>query len=414
MQRYLVGGAVRDKLLGLPVKDRDWVVIGSTPEEMLRLGFRQVGADFPVFLDPATQEEHALGRTERKSGKGYHGFVCDFTPEVTLEDDLRRRDLTINAMAEDPEGRLIDPFGGLEDLRQRTLRHVSPAFREDPLRVFRVARFAARFAAQGFTVAPKTLELMRDMVASGELVSLTAERVWQETRAALDTQTPSVYIQVLQDCGALAVWFPEIAALFGVPQTPAYHPEIDTGIHTLMTLDMAAQLSDLPEIRFAALVHDLGKALTPAAELPRHIGHEDSGVRPIAALCDRLKVPRAWRELAVLACREHLNIHRAAELKPTTLLKLFDRCDLWRRPERFEHLLVVCEADARGRLGLEARAYPSAVMLKAIASATRQVRAADLLAGGIAPDQLPEALRKARLAAIRRSRMEIRNILTPD
>jgi tRNA nucleotidyltransferase (CCA-adding enzyme) len=391
MKRFLVGGAVRDKLLELPVKDRDWVVIGSTPEEMLGMGYRQVGADFPVFLHPDTQEEHALARTERKSGTGYKGFICDFSPDITLEDDLGRRDLTINAMAQDESGQIVDPFGGQQDLQNRTLRHVSRAFREDPLRVFRVARFATRLAPLGFTVADETLVLMREMTVSGELDSLTAERVWQETQKALGYQTPSMFFKVLHYCGALRSWFPEIAALFGIPQTAIHHPEIDAGVHTLMTLDMAATLSEQLDVRFAALVHDLGKALTPAAEWPRHIKHESRGIKPIESLCDRLKVPKTLRELGILASREHLNIHRADELKAATMLKLFDRCDLWRRPERFSHLLRVCEADARGRKGLESREYTVAPYLQALAGAARGVRAAALLAEGVTTDQLPLA-----------------------
>ena len=401
MKRYLVGGAVRDQLLNLPVKDRDWVVVGTTPEAMITAGFRQVGADFPVFLHPKTQEEHALARTERKSGRGYKGFICDFSPDITLEEDLSRRDLTINAMAMDEQGQVIDPLKGQQDLEQRILRHVSPAFREDPLRVFRVARFAARFAPLGFRLAEETRALMQDMAISGELASLTAERVWLETQKALGYAEPSHYFQVLKSADALKDWFTELAILFGIPQAAHYHPEVDTGVHTLMTLDMAAQLSDSLDVRFAALVHDLGKGCTPPEEWPRHINHEQAGIQPVTELCERLKVPRTARELGILASREHLNIHRAAELKTTTLLKLFDRCDLWRRPERFEQLLTVCEADARGRGGRQDAAYPPRPLLQQLAQAARAVSAKSLIAQGVAPSELPEHLRKARLEAIR-------------
>lgn len=398
---FLVGGAVRDRLLGLPVKDRDWVVVGATPAQMLAAGYRQVGADFPVFLHPQTQEEYALARTERKSGQGYKGFICDFSPDIPLEEDLRRRDLTINAMAEDRDGQLIDPHGGRRDLEGRWLRHVSDAFREDPLRVFRVARFAARLAPLGFRVAPETLALMRTMAESGELATLTRERVWQETLSALRCPRPSVYFDTLRAVDALRVWFPEVDALFGVPQRPEYHPEIDTGVHTLMVVDQAARLGGADEVRFAALVHDLGKALTPRDQWPRHIGHEAAGEAPVNTLCERLAVPRTFRDLALMGCREHLLIHQAQTLRPVTLLKLFDRCDLWRRPDRFESLLQVCEADARGRLGLEDQPYPSGPWLSELARQVRTVSARDLLAAGTAPGELPETLRKARLAVIR-------------
>lgn len=401
MKRYLVGGAVRDQLLNLPVKDRDWVVVGATPESMTQAGFRQVGADFPVFLHPETQEEHALARTERKSGLGYKGFICDFSPDITLEEDLSRRDLTINAMALDEQGKLIDPLNGQQDLEQRILRHVSPAFREDPLRVFRVARFAARFAPLGFKLAEETRALMQDMATSGELASLTAERVWLETQKALGYAEPSHYFRVLKRADALKDWFPEIDCLFGIPQTEHYHPEIDTGVHTLMALDMAAQLSESIDVRYAALVHDLGKGCTPPEEWPRHLNHEQAGILPVTELSERLKVPRTARELGILASREHLNIHRAIELKPTTILKLFDRCDLWRRPERFEQLLMVCEADARGRGGKQTTPYPSRPLLQQLAHVARAVSAKALIAQGISPHQLPEHLHKARLEAIR-------------
>lgn len=358
MKTYLVGGAVRDRLLDRPVHERDWVVVGARPEDLLAQGFRPVGRDFPVYLHPETQEEYALARTERKSGSGHTGFICDFSPDITLEDDLVRRDLTINAMALDADGRLVDPHGGRRDLDARLLRHVSPAFREDPLRVFRVARFAARYAPLGFVVADETLDLMRAMAASGELAHLTPERVWKETERALAEPCPEVYVRLLRDCGALAVCFPEVDRLFGVPQPAQHHPEVDTGVHVLMTLAQAARLSPEARVRFAALVHDLGKADTPVAELPRHIGHEARGVPHVRALAQRLKVPRAFAELGELASRFHLDVHRGAELRPATLLRKLMEMDALRRPERFAELLLACEADARGRLDLEDRDYP--------------------------------------------------------
>lgn len=405
MKTYLVGGAVRDRLLGLPVRERDWVVTGATPEDMTRRGFRPVGREFPVFLHPETGEEYALARTERKSGRGYHGFVFHAAPDVPLEADLRRRDLTINAIAEAEDGSLIDPFGGRADLDRRLLRHVSPAFVEDPLRVLRVARFAARFAGLGFRVAGETLALMRELSASGELEQLTPERVFEETRKALASDAPQVFFRVLRDCGALAVLFPELDRLFGVPQPERHHPEIDTGLHTLLVLEQAAGLSAEPAVRFAALLHDLGKGLTPAALLPRHHGHESRGVPLVEQVCERLRVPRAWRELAVLVCRWHLHCHRAAELKPATILKLLEATDAFRRPERFAQFLLACEADARGRRGLEDRDYPQADYLRRALRAAADVNAAALAAetsgGG---EAIAKRLRAAREAAIARLR----------
>ncbi|RMF19786.1 MAG: multifunctional CCA addition/repair protein [Gammaproteobacteria bacterium] len=400
MKAYLVGGAVRDRLLGLPVKDRDWVVTGATPEDMLRAGYTQVGADFPVFLHPETGEEYALARTERKSGRGYTGFICDFSPDIRLEDDLMRRDLTINALAQDENGKIIDPSGGLKDLEARILRHVSPAFVEDPLRVLRVARFAARFASLGFTIADETLQLMHDMAASGELDTLTPERVWQETDRALSERSPQVYFRTLRQCGALKVTFPELDALFGVPQTEKYHPEIDTGEHALLSLEQAVHLTDHTSLRWAALIHDLGKGRTPRAEWPRHIAHEVRGKAPVKALCKRLKAPRAHTDAALLACEFHTHVHRALELKPATVLKLFNACDLWRRPERLEGLLIVAEADARGRTGLEDRPYPQADYLRQLARAARDVQPAQLMAQGHEGKALGEALAQARKTAI--------------
>lgn len=400
MDIYLVGGAVRDRLLGRPVTERDWVVVGARPEDLLAQGFRAVGRDFPVFLHPDTQDEYALARTERKSGSGHTGFVCDFSPDISLEDDLIRRDLTINAMAEDSDGRLIDPYDGRRDLDARLLRHVSPAFREDPLRVFRVARFAARYAPLGFSIAPETLALMREMSASGELESLTPERVWKETERALGEATPEVYISVLRDCGALAVWFPEVDHLFGVPQRPEYHPEVDTGTHTLMTLQIAATLSPEARLRYAALVHDLGKGDTPMLEWPRHIGHESRGIKRVRELSKRLKVPRAFAELGEMASRFHLDVHRAADLRPHTLLKKLLEMDALRRPERFEELLLACEADARGRLGLEQRPYPQRAYWQGALAALRAVSPRELQEKGLEGEAFVQALQQARQAAL--------------
>ena len=361
MKTYLVGGAVRDRRLGLAGADRDHVVVGATPEQMIAEGFRPVGKDFPVFLHPQTGEEYALARTERKTAPGYRGFVFHADPGVTLEDDLVRRDFTINAMAEDESGALVDPFDGERDLRERVLRHVSPAFAEDPVRILRGARFLARFAPLGFALAPETLALMRDMVERGEVDHLVPERVWQEMQRALASARPSAFIGVLRDSGALAKLLPEVDALFGVPQRAEFHPEIDAGIHTQMVCDQAARLAPgNARIGFAALVHDLGKALTPAEVLPKHIQHERTGVAPVRAVCGRYKVPTDYRELAVAACREHLNVHRLDELRPETVHELIARCDGFRQPQRIAEMAVVCEAAKRGRLGREDEAYPQA------------------------------------------------------
>lgn len=402
MEIYLVGGAVRDQLLGRPVQERDWVVVGARPEELLAQGYRAVGKDFPVFLHPETQDEYALARTERKSGSGHTGFICDFSPDISLEDDLVRRDLTVNAMAQASDGTLVDPYGGRRDLEARRLRHVSPAFREDPLRVFRVARFAARYAPLGFTVADETLVLMREMAASGELESLTPERVWRETERALAEPCPDVYIAVLRDCGALARWFPEIDRLFGVPQRPEYHPEVDSGVHTVMALRIAATLSAEARVRFAALVHDLGKADTPPAEWPKHVGHEGRGVRRVRELGERLKAPRAFIELGELVSRFHLDIHRAADLRPHTVVKKLLEMDSLRRPERFRELLLVCEADARGRLGLEERAYPQREFWLGALTALRAVSPRELQERGLEGEAFITALEQARVSALRR------------
>ena len=400
MKIYLVGGAVRDSLLGRPVHEKDWVVVGAHPEELTSQGYRAVGKDFPVFLHPETQEEYALARTERKSGSGHTGFICAFSPDITLEEDLIRRDLTVNAMAQDSDGTIIDPYGGHQDLDARLLRHVSPAFREDPLRVFRVARFAARYAYLGFRIADETLQLMQDMCASGELNSLTPERVWKETERALGEDAPDVYIQVLRDCGALAIWFPEIDRLFGVPQRAEYHPEIDTGIHTLMSLRIATQLSPKAHVRFAALVHDLGKGDTPASDWPRHIGHEERGVARVRELSQRLRAPKDFQALGEQASRFHLDIHRAAELRPGTILRKLVKMDVLRRPERFAELLLVCEADARGRLGLEDRSYTASLFWQGALTAVKTVSPAALQAKGLEGTAFIKALETAREKAL--------------
>lgn len=355
LDAYLVGGAVRDRLLGLEVKDRDWVVVGCTADDMLQRGFRPVGKDFPVFLHPTTHEEYALARTERKIGPGYAGFKFNTSPEVTLAQDLERRDLTINAMAQTPAGDLVDPYRGAQDLSHRILRHVSNAFAEDPVRVLRVARFVARY---GFEIAPETLDLMRKMVANGEVDALVAERVWSETERALGEQYASRYVHTLRACGALARVFPEIDVLFGIPQRPEFHPEVDTGEHTLMVLEQAVRLTDDTHVRFAALVHDLGKGLTPKSEWPRHVAHEERGLEPVKALCQRLRVPKACRDLALLTCRYHLDLHRIDELKPATILKLLQALDAFRKPPRLERFILACKADYRGRTGFEDRPYP--------------------------------------------------------
>jgi tRNA nucleotidyltransferase (CCA-adding enzyme) len=400
MRVYLVGGAVRDRLLGRPVHERDWVVVGATPEELMALGYEPVGREFPVFLHPATHEEHALARLERKVGPGYRGFTTQFAPTVTLEEDLRRRDLTINAMAEDERGALIDPYGGQADLAARTLRHVSEAFVEDPVRILRVARFAARYAPLGFRVAPETLELMRRITASGEARTLVPERVWQETERALGEARPEVYFQVLRECGALAVIFPEVDALFGVPQPPRWHPEVDTGVHVLLALRYAADQGAPDIVRFAVLTHDLGKAATPRDKWPSHHGHEEFGVPLIEDLCERLKVPNAYRELAILTARHHTLVHRALELKAATVLTLLENCDAFRRPQRFGELLLACEADARGRTGREREPYPQSAYLRAALEAAAAAALSAEERRGLAGPAIGEALRRRRLDAV--------------
>ena len=378
MRVYLVGGAVRDRLLGHPYHEKDYVVVGATPEQLIAQGYQPVGKDFPVFLHPKTKEEYALARTERKSGHGYHGFEFYTDPSVTLEDDLIRRDLTINAIAMDDDGTIYDPYHGQQDLADKILRHVSPAFAEDPLRVLRVARFAARYAQYGFTVADETLDLMRQLTESGELNALTPERVWKETSRALMEDHADVYFEVLRACGALKVLFPEINALYGVPQRPEYHPEIDCGIHTMMALQQACKAHYSLDVRFAVLMHDLGKALTPIDELPRHIMHEERGIKPVTEVCDRLRVPTQTKQLALAVCKEHLKCHQAFTLKAGTVWRLLQRLDVLRRPERVEAFLQACECDAKGRLGLEDRPYPQATYLLDAMQMVRTIKASDL------------------------------------
>jgi tRNA nucleotidyltransferase (CCA-adding enzyme) len=410
MQTYLVGGAIRDVLLGRPGSDRDWVVVGATPEEMAAQGYLPVGRDFPVFLHPRTREEYALARTERKSAPGYRGFVVHASPEVTLEQDLARRDLTVNAMAlpadraePSPDlAHLVDPFHGRQDLQHKVLRHVTDAFREDPVRILRVARFAARFA--DFSVAPETLALMREMVAAGEADALVPERVWQELARGLMETKPSRMFELLRDCGALALLLPEVNRLWGIPQPEAHHPEVDTGLHLMLVLDMAARLDAPLPVRFACLVHDLGKGTTPAEALPRHIGHEQRSVDLLREVCERWRVPVELRELAEVVAREHGNIHRSAGLGAQALVRLLERCDAFRKPGRFEQALLACECDARGRLGMDERAYPERERLLAALAAARSVQtetiAREAQQAGAAGPRIGEAIARARVAAV--------------
>jgi tRNA nucleotidyltransferase (CCA-adding enzyme) len=400
MEVYLVGGAVRDRLLGLPVHERDWVVVGARPEDLERQGYLSVGKEFPVFLHPDTKEEHALARLERKVAPGYRGFTTQFSPDVTLEEDLKRRDLTVNAMAEKTSGEIIDPYGGQRDLKAKVLRHVSEAFVEDPVRILRLARFAARFADLGFTVAEETQALMKQMVASGEVDALVPERVWQETERALGEARPDAFFQTLRDCGALAVIFPEIDALFGVPQPPKWHPEVDTGIHVMLAVRYAAKINAPTSVRFAVLTHDLGKARTPQEILPSHRGHEEGGVPLVEGLSQRLRVPNGFRELAVLGARHHAVVHRAAELRPDTMLKLFEATDAFRRPERFAELLLVCESDARGRTGLQDKPYPQAAYLQRARDAAAAVQLTDEDRAGLKGPEIGAKIRAKRLAAV--------------
>ncbi|MGX9418480.1 multifunctional CCA addition/repair protein [Vibrio sp. WJH972] len=400
MKRYLVGGAVRDQLLGLDVYDQDWVVVGSSPEEMLSRGYQAVGKDFPVFLHPKTKQEHALARTERKTGAGYKGFACDFDASVTLEDDLKRRDLTINAIAQDDNGDIIDPYRGQEDLNNKLLRHVSDAFVEDPLRVLRVARFAAKLAHLGFTVAEETMQLMKEIVAQNELENLTAERIWQEWHKSLSTKTPHVFLSTLRECGALAVILPEIDLLFGVPQPAQWHPEIDTGVHTLMVTEQAAKLSEDTTVRFAASVHDLGKGITPIAEWPSHKIHCHTGQKLIKNLCLRLRVPNAYRDLAIAVCEQHSNIHRANELRPSTYVKIFDKLYVWRQPERLDKVLLCCQADHCGRLGMEHLPYSQAERFKRAYQAAVSINTQEIIADGFQGKAIRDELFIRRTKAI--------------
>jgi len=412
MKTYLVGGAVRDSLLGRPVEERDWVVVGETPESMIARGFKPVGKDFPVFLHPKTREEYALARTERKTAPGYRGFVVHAEPDVTLEQDLLRRDLTINAMALDEKGRLIDPYGGARDLEDRLLRHVSPAFGEDPVRILRVARFAARFAHLGFRVAEETFDLMRDMVAAGEVDALVPERVWAELARALSEPSPRAFFEVLRECGALARLCPEIDRLFGVPQPAEHHPEVDTGLHTLLVLDQAVRLSPDPVVRFAALTHDLGKGLTPKELWPKHHGHEKAGLGALESLCLRLKVPNAYRKLAEKVMSYHGLCHRALELRPATVVDLLQRLDALRAKDALDGFLLACEADAKGRPGFENRSYPQAEWLQMAREAALATPVQPLLENGFKGENLGRELRRQRIDAVKACRqrfLESRN-----
>lgn len=400
MNTYLVGGAVRDQLLGLTVSDKDWVVVGATEQAMLDRGYIQVGNDFPVFLHPKTKEEYALARTERKNGKGYTGFEVDSSQTITLEQDLLRRDLTINAMAMDEDAQLIDPYNGQKDLKNKILRHISPAFSEDPLRVLRVARFAARYHHLGFQVAEETMELMSLMVRDGELDHLIAERVWKETSRALLEPAPQVFFELLRECGALRVWFPELDKLWGIPNPAKWHPEIDTGVHTMMVLQQAAMLSDDLSIRYAALVHDFGKGLTNPALWPSHRGHEKLGIEPINALSARLKVPNHCNDLAVLMSEFHSHVHRAFELKPSTILNMLNRCDAWRKPQRYQDMLTTCKADARGRTGFEHIAYEQADYLLEALDVAQRVDVQEIVSDGFKGKDIKIKLDEKRTQAI--------------
>ena len=409
---YLVGGAVRDQLLNLPVKDRDWVIVGATPQTLIDLGYQQVGKDFPVFLHPQSKEEYALARTERKSGQGYTGFICDFSAEITLEQDLIRRDLTINAMAQDLQGNLYDPYHGADDLRQRILRHVSPAFVEDPLRVLRVARFAARYHHLGFTIAPETLQLMQTLTQQGELQHLTAERVWAETEKALNEKNPEIYFETLRQVGALAALFPELDALYGVPNPAKYHPEIDSFVHTMMVLQQATLLSEQVDchksaVRFAAICHDLGKAKTPQSNWPHHHGHEKLGIVPTRNLCKRLKVPSYYQQLAELTCEYHTHIQKIVELRPETVVKLFNTFDVWRKPLRFMEFLLVCFADTRGRKGFEHSQYPQQEFALALYQAALKVDIQSIIAAGFEHKAIRDQLNRGRIFAVKQKRAEI-------
>lgn len=411
MKIYLVGGAVRDQLLGLPVKDHDWVVVGAEPATLLALGYQQIGKDFPVFLNPKTKEEYALARTERKAGLGYTGFVCDFSPKITLEQDLIRRDLTINAMAQSENGEIIDPYGGKQDLDNRLLRHISSAFAEDPLRVLRVARFAARYHSLGFTIAPETMALMQELAESGELQHLTVERVWLETEKALKEKNPEVYFETLREIGALKVLFPELDALYGVPNPIKYHPEVDSFVHTMLVLKQAVKFTEnnnelnKSAVRFAAICHDLGKALTSKDILPHHYGHEQAGIKPTRSLSKRLKVPSYYQELAELTCEFHSHIHKALELRPETVIKLFNHFDVWRKPQRFQEFLLVCLADTRGRTGFENKEYPQIDYINQLLQAANAVDVQDVIADGFEKQGIRDELTRRRTSAVQQSKL---------
>ncbi len=407
MKIYLVGGYVRDQLLGLETKDRDWLVVGATAEDMLKQNYRQVGKDFPVFLHPQTHEEYALARTERKTAAGYSGFSFHASAGVTLEEDLIRRDLTINAIAQSNNGELVDPFNGQADIKAKILRHVSPAFIEDPVRILRIARFAARFADLGFSIANETKKLMSEMVRNGEIDALVPERVWQETMRALTEKTPARYFEVLRDCGALEKLFPEINRLWGVPQPEKHHPEIDTGIHTMMVLAQAARLSDDPKVRFAALVHDLGKGTTPESQWPKHIDHESRGIPLVESLCDRYRIPNDYRELAIIVTKYHLHYHRAAELRDDTFLKTLESLDAFRRPERFELFLLACEADSRGRTGYENKHFEQPEIYRKVFNAAKALNTKKLIAKGLQGKAIKEELGKQRIHIINEIRKKM-------
>lgn len=410
MKVYLVGGAVRDQLLGLPVKDRDWIVVGTDPATLLSLGYQQVGKDFPVFLNPKTKEEYALARTERKSSAGYTGFICNFSPTITLEQDLIRRDLTINAMAQSEDGEIIDPYGGKQDLENRILRHISPAFSEDPLRVLRVARFAARYHSLGFKIASETLALMTELALSGELQHLTTERIWLETEKALNEKNPEIYFETLHKTGALSVLFSEIDALHGVPNPVKHHPEVDSFIHTMLVLKQAVNLTEnnpilnKSEVRFAAICHDLGKALTPQNILPHHYGHEQAGIKPTRSLCKRLKVPSYFQELAELTCEFHTHIHKAFELRAETIITLFNRFDVWRKPQRFQEFLQVCLADTRGRTGFETKDYPQIDYINQLLHTANEVDVQQVIADGFEKQAIKNELTKRRILAVKQTK----------
>lgn len=410
MKVYLVGGAVRDQLLGLPVKDRDWIVVGTDPATLLSLGYQQVGKDFPVFLNPKTKEEYALARTERKSSAGYTGFICNFSPTITLEQDLIRRDLTINAMAQSEDGEIIDPYGGKQDLENRILRHISPAFSEDPLRVLRVARFAARYHSLGFKIASETLALMTELALSGELQHLTTERIWLETEKALNEKNPEIYFETLHKTGALSVLFSEIDALHGVPDPVKHHPEVDSFIHTMLVLKQAVNLTEnnpilnKSAVRFAAICHDLGKALTPQNILPHHYGHEQAGIKPTRSLCKRLKVPSYFQELAELTCEFHTHIHKAFELRAETVITLFNRFDVWRKPQRFQEFLQVCLADTRGRTGFETKDYPQIDYINQLLHTANEVDVQQVIADGFEKQAIKNELTKRRILAVKQTK----------